>query len=34
MARSPGFGSTTSDYYALLRLAFAVAPHLLLNLAC
>ena len=34
MARSPGFGSTTSDYVALLRLAFAAAPHLLLNLAC
>ena len=34
MARSPGFGSTTSDYFALLRLAFAAAPHLLLNLAC
>lgn len=34
MARSPGFGSTTSDYSALLRLAFAAAPHLLLNLAC
>ena len=25
MARSPGFGSTTSDYSALLRLAFAAA---------
>ena len=32
MARSPGFGSAAS-YSRLLRLAFAPAPHLLLNLA-
>ena len=28
MDRSPGFGSTSSNYVALLRLAFATAPHL------
>ena len=33
MARSPGFGSTTTYYFALLRLAFASAPSLQLNLA-
>ena len=34
MARSLGFGSNTTYYVALLRLAFASAPYLLLNLAC
>jgi hypothetical protein len=29
MGRSPGFGSTPTDYLALLRLAFAAAPCLL-----
>ena len=33
MGRSLGFASTHSDYTALLRLAFASAPHILLNLA-
>ena len=33
MVRSPGFGSTSCYYLALLRLAFASAPHFLLNLA-
>jgi hypothetical protein len=34
MDRSPGFGSTATDYFALFRLAFAAAPYLLvLNLA-
>src|SRR5699024_7176765 len=33
MGRSPGFGSTTIYCSALLRLAFAAAPHSLLNLA-
>ena len=33
MARSSGFGSTASYYFALLRLAFASAPFLQLNLA-
>ena len=33
MGRSLGFASTHSDYHALLRLAFASAPHFLLNLA-
>ena len=33
MGRSLGFGSTPSYYFALLRLALASAPHLLLNLA-
>ena len=28
MGRSPGFGSTSCDYGAQLRLAFASAPHL------
>ncbi len=28
MGRSPGFASTTCDLIALLRLAFATAPHL------
>ena len=28
MGRSPGFGSTSCDYVAQLRLAFATAPHL------
>ena len=28
MDRSPGFGSTPSDYFALLRLGFPSAPHL------
>ena len=28
MDRSPGFGSTITDSFALLRLAFASAPHL------
>ena len=28
MDRSPGFGSTPSDYFALLRLDFSSAPHL------
>ncbi len=27
MGRSPGFGSTTCDLFALLRLAFATAPR-------
>ena len=34
MARSHGFGSAATYCVALLRLAFASAPHLLLNLAC
>ena len=34
MARSLGFGSNTAYLSALLRLAFASAPYLLLNLAC
>src|SRR5699024_7768568 len=33
MGRSHGFGSTTAYYDALLRLAFATAPPLQLNLA-
>ena len=33
MARSPGFGSAAFLTFALLRLAFAPAPHSLLNLA-
>src|SRR5690625_51030 len=33
MGRSPGFGSTTIYCGALFRLAFAAAPHSLLNLA-
>ena len=34
MGRSPGFGSITCDYFALLRLGFPAAPYLLvLNLA-
>ena len=33
MDRSPGFGSTASYLFALLRLAFASAPSLQLNLA-
>ncbi len=34
MDRSPGFGSTLTDYGALLRLGFPSAPHLeVLNLA-
>ena len=34
MGRSPGFGSITCNYYALLRLGFPAAPYLLvLNLA-
>src|SRR5699024_1841973 len=33
MGRSLGFGSTTRYSFALFRLAFATAPHLLLNLA-
>ena len=33
MARSLGFGSIASYYIALFRLAFASAPHILLNLA-
>ena len=33
MDRSLGFGSTAIYYLALLRLAFASAPYLLLNLA-
>ena len=28
MGRSPGFGSTLTDYFALLRLGFPTAPHL------
>ena len=28
MARSLGFGSNTTNYCALFRLAFAAAPHL------
>ena len=28
MGRSPGFGSTPTDYFALLRLGFPSAPHL------
>ena len=33
MASSLGFGSTAFNFLALLTLAFASAPHLLLNLA-
>ena len=29
MGRSPGFGSTSTDYCALLRLAFAAAPRVI-----
>ena len=28
MDRSPGFGSTPTDYFALFRLGFPTAPHL------
>ena len=34
MVRSLGFGSNTAYSFALLRLAFASAPFLQLNLAC
>src|SRR5699024_7713550 len=33
MGRSPGFASTNIYSFALFRLAFAAAPHSLLNLA-
>jgi hypothetical protein len=33
MGRSHGFGSTTTYYVALFRLAFAAAPSIQLNLA-